>query len=319
MIGTIDIGGTKTITGLVENGQILTQEQFPTLTQNWQAHFENVAARLEEQCKNRRVQPSLLDGIGISLPGMVNSNRGLLLLAPYAGWKNIPVRDWFRKRMGIPRVFVENDVNACAVGEWVLGHGKGMQDFLWVTVSTGVGGAVMANGQLVHGHSQVAGEIGHLKVEHKKPQMCSCGQRGCLEAHASGTAISREFLRYLEENPKINKFCEQKNISKDARGCRILADAGEPGAIRIFEEAAQYLGRGLAAAINLLNPEAIFIGGGVGRSLDILIPGIRKTVEEETVAPARSIPILYTKLGYEAAFLGASCLPDFQRRKQDDF
>lgn len=316
MIGTIDIGGTKTITGLVEKGQILTQEQFPTFVKSWQTHLEITAQTLEAQCRQQNLRPQELEGIGVSLPGMVDSIRGVLLFAPYAKWESVPVRDWLIERLGNPWVAVENDVNACAVGEQMLGHAGKMKDFLWITVSTGIGGAIMSNGQLVRGASQVAGEIGHIKVEYEAPKLCSCGQRGCLEAHASGTAITREFLQYLKENPRVQELCKQQNLPPDARGCRILADTGEPGAIQIFQKAAQYLGRGLAAAVNLFNPEAILVGGGVGRSLDILLPGIQKTLKEQAVGLARSTPVLYTKLGYEAAFLGASCLPEFQRRKQ---
>lgn len=319
MIGSIDIGGTKTLVGLVDRGKVVVHERFATVTESWQEHFEQASLRLEKLCERAGWQTDSLDGIGVSLPGMVNESRGVLLLAPYAGWKNVPARDFFRRRLKNTNVFVENDVNACAVGEWTLGHAKGVQDFLWVTVSTGVGGAVMANGRLVHGAAQVAGEIGHVKVEFAAPRPCTCGQEGCLEAHASGTAISRAFAQYIEKTPKAAQRCAALQLPIDARGCRMLADDGDAGAACILGDAARWLGRGLSAALNLLNPEAVFIGGGVGQSLDVLLPGIREVIAQEVVTPARSVPILYTKLGYNAAFLGAACLPEYERRKQHDF
>lgn len=319
MIGAIDIGGTKTLVGLVDRGRIVLHEQFATTTESWQAHFEQSCLYLEKLCIRGGWQTDALDGIGVSLPGMVNESRGVLLLAPYAGWKNVPARDFFRKRLKNPNVFVENDVNACAVGEWMLGHAKGMKDFLWITVSTGVGGAVMANGRLVHGAGQVAGEIGHIKVERAAPWPCTCGQEGCVEAHASGTAIARAFAHYIENDAEAARRCAELQLPLDARGCRMLADDGDEGAIRILNDAARWLGRGISVALNLLNPEAVFIGGGVGQSLDLLLPGIREVIGQEVVAPARSVPILYTKLGYNAAFLGAASLPEYERRKRHAF
>ncbi len=320
MIGAIDIGGTKTMAALVrENGEILERVKFATELGSWEAHFERCAEELRGLCRRQGLEPGDLEGIGVSLPGMADGSAGVLLYAPYSGWKDVPAAAWFAGALGNPRVRAENDVNACAIGELVYGHGRELTDFLWITVSTGVGGAIVADSRLIRGAGCVAGEFGHLKVERAKPRRCPCGQYGCLEAHASGTAIGAAFREHLEMHPESAQRLKQLGLPADALGCRKLADAGDRGAAEIFRRAAFYLGVGIAQAVNLLNPQAVILGGGVAASMDLMEPVIRQVLKTDVVFQSRKVrsgpsngggdlPLKYTALGYDAALIGAAAL-----------
>lgn len=309
MVGAIDIGGTKTIVGLAnQDGKILEQAKFESCTENWEVHFERCAQTLLELCGKYQTDASGLKGIGISLPGMTDSEKGILVYAPFSGWRDVPVARWFAHRLKQPAVYVENDVNACALGELKFGHGRSCRDFIWITVSTGIGGAIVADSRLITGGSHLAGEFGHLKVERMRPRRCPCGQEGCLEAHASGTAIGKAFQEYLQTCPEAERLLNRHNYLADAYGCRMLAAEGDEGAAEIYRQAGEYLGIAIAQAVNLLNPAAVILGGGVSASMDLLEPEIRRTLAREAVHPAGEAAIMYTALGYEAALVGAAAL-----------
>lgn len=309
MIGAIDIGGTKTIAGLAdEKGHILEQLKFESCTKNWETHFELCAEKLQEVCRRHQTDASKLRGIGISLPAMTDHEKGMLIYAPFSGWRDVPVRKWFARRLQHPGIYVENDVNACALGELKFGHGKACGNFLWITVSTGVGGAIVADSRLITGWGHLAGEFGHLKVERIHPRACPCGQLGCLEAHASGTAIKKLFQEYLETCPEAELMLKQGNYPADAYGCSMLARAGEKGATDIYRQVGKYLGIAIAQAVNLLNPQTVIFGGGVSASLDLFEGEIRRTLTEEAVPLSGKVSLAYTALGYEAALAGAAAL-----------
>ncbi len=309
MVGAIDIGGTKTIAGLAnQDGKILDQIKFDSCTENWEAHFERCAQALLELCGRHQTDASGLKGIGISLPAMTDSENGILVYAPFSGWRDIPAARWFARRLNQPAVYVENDVNACALGELKFGHGRTCKDFIWITVSTGIGGAIVADSRLITGGHHLAGEFGHLKVERMRPRRCPCGQEGCLEAHASGTAIGKSFQEYLRTCPEAERLLNRHNYPADAYGCRMLAAEGEAGAAEIYRKAGEYLGIAIAQAVNLLNPGAVIFGGGVSASMELLEPEIRRVLASEAVRPAGETALMYTALGYEAALVGAAAL-----------
>lgn len=309
MTGAIDIGGTKTMAALVEeDGHVLDRVRFATVLESWKDHFELCVREFKTLCRRYDLEPGELAGIGLSLPGMADGGSGVLLYAPYSGWRDVPAAAWFAGALGNPRVRAENDVNACALGELTFGHGRELTDFLWITVSTGVGGAIVAGSRLIRGAGCVAGEFGHLKVERVHPRQCPCGQLGCLEAHASGTAIGAAFREYLEMHPEAGRKLEQAGYGADALGCRKLTDAGDRGAVEIFRQAAFYLGVGIAQAVNLLNPQAVILGGGVAASMDLMEPVIRRVLETDVVRQSQGVQLKYTALGYDAALIGAAAL-----------
>lgn len=171
-LGAIDIGGTKTIVAVCdEKGNIIEMENFPTANGDWMVHFRITAEKFI-QCVNK-LQINInedLSGIGINVPGMVDEN-GILIYAPHQNWRDVHVREYFSNYFKSDKIIVENDVNSCAIGEMIFGGGG--NDFLWITISTGNGGAIVANSQIIKGNKGCAGEFGHLKVEFESPRKCS--------------------------------------------------------------------------------------------------------------------------------------------------
>lgn len=300
-LGAIDIGGTKTIVGVVgQHGQLLLKKQLPTHTASWAVHFDNCAAVLADCVRELGLALSQLSGVGVSMPGTMDCTRGHLYHAPFAGWRDVPVTDYFAKKLAGLTIRADNDVNNCARAEMRFAGAQG--DFLWVTVSTGIGGAVVCGSRVICGVNNCAGELGHIKVERAKPQRCSCGAWGCLEAHASGTAIAREFAALLAQNPQAGHY------PADAYGCALLAKAGGEDARAIYHRAGEYLGQALACAINMLNPARVYIGGGVSRSLELMLPAVQEAIQRDVVAQCADVKIAQTALGYEASLLGAAAL-----------
>ena len=308
-IGALDIGGTKTIAAVVnEKGLIAKKVQFRTTETDCERHLDYCAGILHNVLEELSIKDEDLAGIGVTLPGITDSLHGILIRAPYENWEMVQVGSILSKKFsGIP-VFCENDVNACAVGEQYFGLGKKYDNYIWMTVSTGVGGAVVNDGKLVRGTDGYAGELGHLKVEYENPAVCPCGQSGCLEAQGSGTAINRMVREKVKEDAGFAAAIEKISINADAASCAELARQGNQTAVSIFEKAGEYLGRGISYCVNILNPQAVIIGGGVAASLDLILPGIKTAVSSCAFDAMQDVEIVETPLGYEAALLGAAAL-----------
>ena len=300
-IGAFDIGGTKTIVALAdETGKIYEKKQFATNTVSCFRHLDDCVRIFSEFLKKRDLTTDQIRGVGVNLPGIVDRKKGILLKAVYAGWHEIPVKNYLQKKLKISKIVCENDVNACAEAELLFGLGKKYHNFAWMTVSTGVGGAVVCDGKLIRGAHGYAGEFGHLKVEYDNPANCPCGENGCLEAQGSGTAISR----YIKEASDRKKFSTTEDVLSGVQ-CAELARNGEQTALGIYRKAGEYLGRGISYYVNILDPEAIIIGGGVAAAFDILKSEIRNAIGRYTFSPMKDVIVTTTPLGYEAALMGA--------------
>jgi len=308
-IAALDIGGTKTIAAILdEKGTIQAQENFPSIVADYKAHLELCVRAMERLMQQMWIKADNLTGLGVSLPGIVDNDKGILIYAPYANWKDVHVAEYLSSKLGIQMVRCENDVNACAIGEQRFGLGSIYTDFIWLTVSTGVGGAVVEGKKLVRGGHGFAGELGHLKVEYENPLYCPCGQYGCLEAHGSGTALIRETKKRAEDSRMFAEALEEKEVIPDGAGCAALAKAGNTEALDIMNQIGIYLGRGISYCANILDSQAVVIGGGVAASLDLLLPSILKSVQQNAFTRMQNIDIIKTPLGYEAALLGAAAL-----------
>ena len=306
-LGAIDVGGTKTMIGIIaQDATLLGKVRFLTYTADCYIHFSDCCTRFKKLLAELDLTMNDLEGVGINMPGMVDAATGVLLQASFAGWYNIDVKRYFNQMLGIENLFIENDVNACAVGELIFGNA--CDNFLWVTVSTGIGGAIIINRKLVYGHNSCAGEIGHVKVEYEHPAQCSCGQWGCAEAQGSGTAITRMFAEQVEANLSLSALIAAKNLPVDAVSCALLAKEGNLIALGVYKTAGKYIGRALSYAANLLNPQKIYIGGGVADSLDLLLPSLNEELKKTMVKPCAGVEIEKTALAYDSALLGAAAL-----------
>ena len=309
MVGAIDIGGTKTIVALVqEDGTIVASERFPTCRAHCEAHLDACCEALQRLLCGQGLDVWCLSGIGATVPGIVDEKGQKLVHCAYPDWNRKPIGHMLGGRMGGLPVLIENDVNACALAELRFSAG-GLHDFLWVTVSTGVGGAVVSGGRLVRGSKGFAGELGHIKVEYGRPCVCpSCGGRGCLEAHGSGRALDRMFRLEMKRNSQLAALVEGQGLPADGRGCAALAQQGVPQAVACFRRLGSYLGRGLGAAVNVLNPQAVILGGGVADSFSLMYNFIMETFCSCVHPSLMPVQLLHTGLGYHAALLGAAAL-----------
>lgn len=307
----IDVGGTNIKIALVdENGKIIYSNSVPTYANmGYEYTVNNIKQSIRDLMKETNTTEQDIEGIGFDFPGQVDYKTGVVKLAPnIPGWVNVPIAHMIEEEFHIP-TRIDNDVRCAALGELKFGAGKGCENFVCITVGTGIGSGIVINGQLVRGAANAAGEIGHIKLQMKDGPLCGCGDTGCLEAFASGPSIVAMAQEYL----KGGKSAKFRELAGDGEITPYIvakaAEAGDPVAKRIFEIMGEYIGMGLVSVINLLNPEKVIVGGGVAESGDLLLEPIRKTVKARAMVVQReSVEIVPAQLGNSAGVIGASML-----------
>ncbi|MFC5701924.1 ROK family protein [Cohnella faecalis] len=309
----MDIGGTKTIVALVaRSGQLVAKTLFETLP-DAEAQLERCVLEAQKLCEESELESERIAGIGVNVPGLADNGKGELVYAPYRGWRNVRVRDFLKWYWPNARIEIANDVNACALAETMYGAGRGKSHLLWVTVSTGIGSGIIANGEIYEGSCGAAGELGHVIVEWSDGSLCGCGNKGCLEAQASGTAIARMAAKRCSEDQAASSdladYFRRSGAKIDALNVANAARDGIGEAIEIYEQAGMYLGRALSYAINLFNPECVVIGGGVSLSFELMEKKMREVIAESVIGEQNvNTPVILTSLGYNAAVIGAASL-----------
>lgn len=303
----IDVGGTSVKMGLVTSaGVVLERLTLPTAPEEG---YESLADRLADGV--RLLNPGLdvpPVAIGLATPGPLDPERGVVVHAPNLPClTNRPIAEDLSHRCKMP-VFLENDANAAALGEWWVGAGERAGDMVVITVGTGIGGGLILGGRLYRGSASSAGELGHMTIEPNGPP-CGCGNSGCLEALASAPAIAKR------AQEKIQKGFESVLLERvDGDLARISAEAvsraceeGDALAIRVMEESGRYLGIGVANLVNLLNPTAILFGGGVAAAGDFLLDPIKKELNRRALLSMREkVSLRICTLGNDAGFMGAA-------------
>jgi glucokinase len=245
-------------------------------------------------------------GVGVAVPGPVDPFTGVVLRAPsLPGWENLHLREILGQALQVP-VYVGNDANVAALGEWVYGAGQGHQDLIYMTISTGIGGGIIVNGQLLLGACGLAGELGHVTVLAEGP-ICSCGRRGHLEALASGPSIASWVNQQLQSGAASDLI---QGVHLSAKQIAVAAVAGDRLAQAAFERAGAYLGEALANFINIFNPSAVILGGGVSQSGELLLDPIRKVLQRQVFSHhyLDKLKLTTAALGDEAGLLGALAL-----------
>jgi glucokinase len=305
----VDVGGTKTAVGVVDAaGRILGKETRPTPLGDPAEAVALIVSMATDLLRGH----GPVDAAGAALPGVVDRASGILRSSPSSGWRDIPFGPMLSAALGLPFA-VDNDVRACAWAESTLGGGAGLGSFFWMTVSTGVGGALFQGGRVIEGARGLAGELGHLVVE-PGGAACGCGRRGCLEAEAAGPAWRRMALAELADGRAGAYLAGLADAELDARRIAAGARSGDEACLRIAERAGLMLARGLEAVYAVLDPEAVFIGGGVGGALDLLGPVIERELSTRVfLASERDILPRPSALGYDAALEGAAALALFPR------
>lgn len=302
----IDLGGTKIAAALVSPDlQILWEDKIPTEACSG---VEGVLARILDLI-NRASACAVPAAIGLGIPGPLDRKAGTVINAPNLGWHNVPAARLIENAVGIP-VLLENDANAAALGEQVFGAGQGVSDLIYVTVSTGIGGGIVVNNHLVEGRNGAAGEIGHIKVMEGGP-VCGCGDCGCVEAIASGTAITRTMIERLSRG---EESLVRELVDGDLSRINMViigqaAKAGDPLAKEVIAVAMKYLGTTLANLVSIFNPGMVIIGGGVTNIGPLLFDPVCTEIRHKAFPTfADNLPIVPAALDGRAGVLGAAAV-----------
>ncbi len=304
----IDVGGTNLKAGLVrEDGQILAVERTPLAFENPEQFARTLAQLGESVLRQAGVPASEVVSAGIGIPGAVAG--GDILYTCNIPLRDVPLSRLFRQYLDVP-VLLENDANCAAVGEWLCGAGRGTQQFIVVTLGTGVGGGLILNGKLYSGSGMV-GEVGHMVIQHGGAP-CNCGRRGCWEAYASATGLIRMTREAMEAHPEsLLHTVAAQNGCVEGRTAFDAAVQGDKTALGLCRDYVSYLAAGVTNLINILQPEAVAIGGGVAAAPDrLLLTPLREIVERECYPRhTGQLPrIVRAELGNDAGIIGAALL-----------
>ena len=296
----IDLGETKILTALVnrETGEVVDFVKKKTKKEKGASKIiHKMVESIEELLSNNNLEQKDISSIGVGAAGQNDRENGILIAAPNLDCYNLNIRKELQNHFNIP-VYLGNDVEIAAIGEMKFGAAKGCKDFVCVFVGTGVGSAIVKNGQIITGATGTAGEIGHIIVD-LNGRPCACGAHGCLEAYASRSAIETRIegalkkgrksciSEYLEEGKNITSSMIQKSIERE-----------DDLVTQCVAEAAEYLSGGIASIINFINPELIVLGGGLINAVDFFY---QKTIKK---ARAKSLPVPAEKIEFKKASLG---------------
>ena len=292
----VDLGGTK-INGAISDleGNIINKYTIPTgASEGEVVVINNIISVIDRVISDSEINVAEIKGIGIGTPGPLNSKKGIILSSPNLPFVNFDIITPLKEKFKLP-VILDNDANIGAIGEYIFGIGKGTDNMVFITVSTGVGAGVILNGKIYRGSTSNAAEIGHITVSQERVK-CNCGNYGCLEVMASGTAIARQAREAIESGrattlnnyPKVTAY----EVFKEAKNGDMVAAA-------ILEKSLNYLGIGVANAITIFDPEMVVIGGGVSERGNIVFERVREVVKE------RCFKVLSDNCRIEKAALGA--------------
>jgi len=310
----VDIGGTKIATGLVSRGGKLTQKVvLPTMADKGvKVSLEQVYASIDKLFSLTKVKKENVKGIGVCAPGPLDPLHGIVHNPPnLPGWKEVPLTKLIRQKFK-KRTKLENDANAAGMAEVIWGAAKGYKHVFYVTVSTGIGTAVIINGKIFHGKNGMAGEGGHVTINYdEKSGKCGCGNVGCIESLASGPYTVKRVINKLRKNPRLKSAIpdmadgDAKNITMVTIG--EAAREGDRLALEVIKEQGRLLGIWLGSMISVLDPEIIVIGGGVSLLGNMLFKEIRKSTVEHTINIfAKKTPIVPAKLKRDVGIFGAA-------------
>jgi glucokinase len=305
----VDLGGTKIRSAVIsQEGKIVAIDN--RLTQAYKG-FDHVINRLfdaiDTVLRKECMQTGEFSGIGIAIAGVLDSKNGILTSSPnLPDWKNVPLKQTIQDRLGLD-TFLINDANAAALGEHRFGAGIGAQDLVYLTVSTGIGGGIIIDDKLYEGSTGSAGELGHMTIDADGPR-CNCGNYGCLEALASGTAVARVAIERIKAG-KISILRDMKENITDITAEDVAKAARQEDKLanEIIAGASYYLGIGLANIVNIFNPQVIVIGGGMSKMGGMLIEPAKKIVKQRAFKlPAHTARIVRSRLGNESGIIGAA-------------
>jgi glucokinase len=302
----VDLGGSHVTAAVVtEDGTILSSHE---------QDLEDRAVDVVVDATSAMIEAALADvaahevtGIGIGSPGNVDLQSGMILYSPNFQWENVPLGARLRERFRQP-IFIGNDARCATLGEFTFGVGRGTQNFVLLTIGTGIGGGIVADGLLLLGDAAGAGEIGHHQIRARDGFICTCGKVGCFEAQASGTGLVRHAMAVRSSFPR-STLLERKPEKLSSKAIRKAAQAGDRHALAAWQNFSEDLAIGVANVIAYVNPQVIALGGGVSTAGDFMIDSIQSRVDElTTMVPKGATRIAIAKLGNDAGPIGAATM-----------
>ncbi|MCK5260278.1 MAG: ROK family protein [Candidatus Omnitrophica bacterium] len=295
----VDVGGTNIKLGLVDRSGVIVTRAFLDTKNFYRSKtklIDAIVGAVRDLIDEERLASKDILGIGLGLPGPIDSRRGVVNFLPnIPGWKNVPLKSIIQKKLHIP-TSVDNDVNLITLGEWKFGAGKGYKNLMCMTLGTGVGGGLILNDALYRGEGFVAGELGHMPLNEKGPD-CNCGGSGCFEYYVGNGYLLKKAVKIFK-----NKNIQLPDVFH-------LAKQGNMRAIRFWEETAVHIGNALVGVINLLNLRLIVIGGGVSNNYSFLGKTINAVIKRRAMkVQSKMVKIVRAKLGNDAGIKGAQIL-----------
>ncbi len=279
----IDIGGTKVLGALVDtSGTVALEKRIPSPAQDPDQMVEVVASLITELADAAGQE---LEAVGVAAAGFIDATGSTVLYAPNLKWRNEPLRERLEQRTKLA-VVIENDANAAGWAEFRFGAGQGTKDMAMLTLGTGVGGAIISDGQLRRGGFGIAGELGHIRVV-RDGRPCGCGRKGCVEQYASGTALLNAAKALVASNDPAAAMLAQLSPSAGQLTGQHIAQAllaGDSGARALIEDLGQYLGEAMGSITAALDPEVYVIGGGLSEAGELVLDPIRRSFEAEVPA-----------------------------------
>lgn len=276
----IDLGGTNIAAGIVdEKGKIIAQGSVPTLSER---HYSEIVKDMADLCKklisDNGFNLNDIKAIGIGSPGSIDNKNGVVVYANNIKMDNAPIAAELKKYIDLP-INIENDANAAAYGEYVI-NGGGVDDFVFITLGTGVGGGVIINKKIYRGFNGAGGELGHTTLIHNG-ELCTCGNKGCWEAYASVTALIRQTKEAIEKNPDslMAKIASEEG-KVSGRTAFEAAKKGDKAAQEVVDKYIAYVADGIMGMINIFQPEKLVIGGGISKEGDYLLKPIIEHVNK---------------------------------------
>jgi glucokinase len=308
VVAGVDIGGTNTVFGLVDQkGRIITESHLRTTDYPDIKNFVSVLAGSINKLLGEHKDLKLI-GIGIGAPN-ANYHKGTIELAPNLAWKGVvPLAAYIKEKIDVP-VVVTNDANAAAMGEMVFGGAKKMKDFIVLTLGTGLGSGIVINGELVYGHTGFAGELGHTIVV-PGGRDCGCGRQGCFETYGSASGLVRTVMNIMSEMREPSQLRDIPPSELTAKKIAAAAAENDPIALEAMDYTAEMLALGIVNAIGFSSPEAVFLFGGLTQAGDLLFTPVREYVDRYVQPIFRgTVKILPSEFSESnAAVLGAAAL-----------
>jgi glucokinase len=299
----VDVGGTKIAAGVVTpEGEVLHEVRYPSAGPP-EVLVENISRAISDA-----KGPSEVGGACLAVPGLILARENKVVFSPnLPNIEGIALKDELEARIGVP-LTIENDASAAAWGEFRFGAGSEADHLVFITLGTGIGGGVVSHGVLLRGAHGAAGELGHTTIHATGPR-CACGNRGCLEALASGSAIARRANEMAAERPdsKLARLATtRKVLGEDVTE---LAREGDEAALSVLEEAGTWLGVGVASFVNIFNPEVVAVGGGASEAGELILAATRREVHLRARPPSRDLArIQSATLGPQSGVIGAAAL-----------